>query len=316
MSVDKLKESIAEVLPKVDVVIAYKQGFDSLHAVPHFITKPEQVEEVIWNPLCVHNLATYLPTLNKKAAVVVKGCDSRAIVQYMQEELINRENVVIIGIPCTGVIDVNKVLHEINYRPVKEVTFENANILIRTSEGQKKLPLSDLYPDKCKTCQYPTPLVYDHLVGEPIKTDKPPESVDEEVREFEKKSIAERLAYWEKEFDRCIRCYACRNACPMCICRDKCIVESRDPHLMSQKLTLGEKLMFHMIHSLHLTGRCIECGECDRACPMGIPVSKLKKMINLGMKNRYGYIPGINPEDKSPLLVFSLKGENTEEQKP
>ncbi len=316
MGSEKLKEIVSKVLPEVDVVIGYRQGFDQLHAIPHFITTPEHIDQLIWNPLCVHNLATYLPSLNKKAAVVVKGCDSKAIVQYMQEELINRENVVIIGIPCTGVIDVNKVLHAINYRPVKEVTFENGSILIRTSEGQKKLLLSDLYPDKCKTCQYPTPLVYDHLVGEPVKTDKPPESVDEEVREFEKKSIAERLAYWEKEFDRCIRCYACRNACPMCICRDKCIVESRDPHLMSQKLTPGEKLMFHMIHSLHLTGRCIECGECDRACPMGIPVSKLKKMINLGMKNRYGYIPGINPEDKSPLLVFSLKRENTEEQKP
>ena len=86
MTVEKLKEVVLQVLPQVDTVIGYQQGFDSLHATPHFITKPDQVEQLIWNPLCVHNLPAYLPFLSKdkKIAVIVKGCDSRTIVQYMQ----------------------------------------------------------------------------------------------------------------------------------------------------------------------------------------------------------------------------------------
>jgi formate dehydrogenase subunit beta len=104
----RLREAIAGVFSEVDVALAYQQGFDKLHATPCFMTMPEEINKLIWNPLCVHNLTSYLPSLKKKkVAVVVKGCDSRTIVQFMQEGLINRENVVIIGIPCNGVISVN-----------------------------------------------------------------------------------------------------------------------------------------------------------------------------------------------------------------
>jgi formate dehydrogenase subunit beta len=175
--------------------------------------------------------------------------------------------------------------------------------------------LSDVCPDKCKTCQYPTPIVYDRLVGDPITSDKSPDSVYADIKEFENKTLEERLQYWEQEFDRCIRCYACRNACPMCICQDSCIAETRDPHWISQRATLSEKFMFHMIHALHLAGRCVECGECERACPMGIPVNKLKRKINLDMKELFGYEPGIDPEDKPPLYTFKVDEVTIKEHK-
>ncbi|HNQ64322.1 MAG TPA: 4Fe-4S dicluster domain-containing protein, partial [Syntrophorhabdaceae bacterium] len=120
---------------------------------------------------------------------------------------------------------------------------------------------------------------------------------------------------WEGEFDRCIRCYACRNACPMCVCQDSCIAETRDPHWISQRATLSEKFMFHMIHALHLAGRCVECGECERVCPMNIPVNKLKRKINLDMKELYNYEPGVNPEDKPPMYTFNVDEVTIKEHK-
>ena len=313
----RLREAIAVEFSEVDVVLAYQQGFDKLHATPCFMTMPEEINKLIWNPLCVHNLTSYLPSLKKKkVAVVVKGCDSRTIVQFMQEGLINRENVVIIGIPCNGVISVSKVLHETNHKPIEDITFgENGEISVKTLKGEKTLLLADVCPDKCKTCQYPTPIVYDRLVGDPITSNKSPDSVYADIKEFENKTLEERLQYWEQEFDRCIRCYACRNACPMCICQDSCIAETRDPHWISQRSILSEKFMFHMIHALHLAGRCVECGECERACPMGIPVNKLKRKINLDMKELFGYEPGINPEDKPPLYTFKVDEVTIKEHK-
>lgn len=316
MGLEKLKEIIAEALKDVDAVVAYKQGFDKLRATPCFITAPEQIDEVIWNPTCAQNLASYLPSLKKKVGILVKGCDSRTIVQYMQEGLIDRNNVVIIGVPCTGVISVKKVLEKINHQVIEDVTFRDKDtIVVKTASGETTMSLSDVSPDKCRTCLYPTPVLHDHLVGEPVQSDKSPDAVYKDVEEFEKKPLEERKAYWEKELDRCIRCYACRNACPMCVCQDSCIAESRDPHWISQKSNLTEKFMFHMIHALHLAGRCVECGECERACPMGIPVAMLKKKINADMKELFDYEPGVKVEDKPPMHTFSVEEKKIEEHK-
>lgn len=316
MDSEKLKRAVAEVLPTVDVVIGCRQGFDAAHTEPCFVTKPEQVDQLVLNALCSQNLASYLPSLkNKKVGVVVKGCDSRTIVQFLQEGLIKRENVVIIGVPCRGVISAKKLARKIDHETVLSVALEDDGVAVKTPKGETRVAVSDIWADKCRTCQYPTPLVHDALIGEPLASDKAPESVYDDIRELEGKTLEERKAYWEKELGRCIRCYACRNACPMCVCQDACIAETRDPHWMSQRSTLTEKMMFHLIHAVHLAGRCTECGECERACPMEIPLGKLKKKINMDMKELFDYVPGTNAQEKTPLYTFKVDEETIEEHK-
>ena len=78
--------------------------------------KPEDVEKLIWGPLNVHSLATYLPLFKgKKVGIVVKGCDSRGVVELLQENLINREDVVVFGTVSYTHLDVYK--RQPRYRP-------------------------------------------------------------------------------------------------------------------------------------------------------------------------------------------------------
>ncbi len=315
LNVEKLKKAVREVLPSVDAVIGYRAHGDPLHAEPCFIKDEKLVEEMILNPLCVHNLASYLPAEKRRVAVVVKGCDSRSVIQLLQEGLIKRENIVIIGVPCRGVVSVKKVAAAVGHEKVLSVAFEGDTIIVKTAKGEKRLALSDVSPAKCATCRYPTPLVYDVLTDDAIEPDKQADAVYDDVRKIEAMSLEERWAYWEKELGRCVRCYACRNACPLCVCQDSCIAETREPHWMSQKATTPEKMMFHLIHALHLAGRCTECGECERVCPMNIPLGMLKKKINQEMLELFGYTAGTDPTDKPPLFTFRPEEERIEEHK-
>ena len=66
---EQLQDAIRQKLPELDMVIAWGTGFDPLHTTPLFIRNESDLEHMTWGPLCVHNLATYLPGL--------KGNDER-----------------------------------------------------------------------------------------------------------------------------------------------------------------------------------------------------------------------------------------------
>lgn len=80
----------------------------------------------------------------------------------------------------------------------------------------------------------------------------------------------ERFSWWQNEMKKCIRCYACRQACPMCYCT-RCAVEVNQPQWIPVKATAHGNMDWHILRAMHLAGRCVSCGECGRACPVGIP---------------------------------------------
>ena len=89
----------------------------------------------------------------------------------------------------------------------------------------------------------------------------------------------ERWAFWKTEFSKCIKCYACRQSCPMCYCH-KCAAEGNRPQWITVPSHDLGNFEWHMMRAFHLAGRCINCGECAKACPMEIPLNMLTyKMI-------------------------------------
>jgi ferredoxin len=94
------------------------------------------------------------------------------------------------------------------------------------------------------------------------------------LAELEAMSREARWAYWQKELSRCMKCYACRNSCPMCYC-DHCTMDCNRPQWVPVASHGIGNLEYHMVRTMHLAGRCVECGDCGRACPVGIPVHLL-----------------------------------------
>lgn len=252
---------------KVECVIGYEKGSLPDVARPSFVYKADEVDNLIFDSLCSHNLTTYLPGLKgKSVAVVVKACDNRSLNVLLQEHQVERDKVYVIGVVCDGV----KV------------------------EGKLQA--------RCEACAERVPANSDFLAGEP--TAAMAASVDfADVVELEGKSAAERMAYWHSQFDSCIRCFACRQTCPNCYCSE-CIAEQTMPEWVMLPVDPLNNKMFHIIRAYHMAGRCVGCNECERACPMGIPISLLNRKIAKDVRDLFGHVAGLFPDAEPPLATF------------
>ncbi len=309
---DKLQEAMAAALPELDVVLGWRMGNDPLRAQPYRIRKAEDLDQLVFNRLCVNNLSVQLMHLRgKKVGIPVKGCDSRSVVQMLQEKLISRDSVKIFGLPCDGVVDLKKIARVAALDSVEAIDLTGDTATLTIGGQATAVPLKSVLADKCHTCRFPNPVIYDHLIGEPVApwaaTPLP------QMEAFAAASITERFAYWQSQMDRCIRCYACRNSCPLCFCRDVCLCDSRDPHWQSQETSIRERFMVQAVHVMHLAGRCTECGECERACPVDIPLLTMKREMNAIVKELFQYDSGIDPEAVPPLMTFQVIEETFKE---
>lgn len=92
--------------------------------------------------------------------------------------------------------------------------------------------------------------------------------------ELQALGAAGRWDWWQQEFSRCTKCYACRQACPMCYC-GHCTMDGNRPQWVPVASHALGNLEYHAVRAMHLAGRCVQCGSCGEACPVGIPVHLL-----------------------------------------
>lgn len=291
----------------VDLIIGFEDGTLPLCSSPCFVRSPDDVERLTWDSSCENNLATFLPGRKERVGIIAKGCDSRAIVGLLQENQIERDKLVILGIPCCGMIDRKKLESALEGKEVLEAEERDDTILVRGSDFEKVLPRADLLHQSCRVCRHRNPVIYDFLLGEKVPES---EEVDEyeDIKQFEGQSAEERRAYLTNEINKCIRCYACRNACPFCYCRE-CFVDNSEPQWVGKTVDPVDTELFHLVRALHLAGRCVDCGACERACPMGVDLRKLNKKLEKDVEERFGYKAGLNLEELPPLATYKPEDE-------
>ncbi len=305
-----MKDIAAQSLSRgeVDLVIGWQKGPLWWQSYPAFIEGNEgngETGSLTWDSFCVPNLSRYLleelPE-RKKVALFVKGCDALGFNQILQDKRAEREKVVLYGIPCTGLVDPDKVESAGLGRGLLEVKRDGDELVFVYDSGEQKAQARDFLYDKCLTCRYPNPVVYDQMLGEAVPVE--PEERFESVQELEKMDADERFAYWARQFSRCIRCFACRNACPACSCRE-CIFDIPEPRWLGKATELSETQFYQIIRAYHVAGRCVDCGECTRVCPVNIPLQELNRKFIKDINELYGeYDAGVDPEQEAPLVTY------------
>jgi len=265
---------------EVQMVLGWEDGRRG--ARPAFITSPHDADRLIFDTRCVHNLATYLnprrPQVTGlgKIAMIVKGCDVKAVAGLLREAQLTRDRIVLIGVRCGGVLE------------------EPALPAAAPLTPQTVAP-------RCFGCDNREPKLFDHLVGDAQpEPPAPAMTIDDRIASLDAMTPEARWQYWTDQFSKCVRCYACRQVCPMCVC-ERCIADKTMPQWIETSSHPRGNLAWNMVRALHLAGRCVGCGECERFCPVGIPLSLLNRKLQQTVQERFEYVVGDDPEMPAPI---------------
>jgi formate dehydrogenase subunit beta len=304
----------------VEEVLAFTYGLDESDIVPFFASSEEDAAKIViasYQPYSLARLVRDYGDKDKKIGMVVRSCDARAIIELAKRSQVNIDNIYMLGIECYG---------------VAKASTAKGPLYILLDGMDEAIILSH-----CLRCPYPLPTMADisccfdkdataievHTKkGEQIlalafnlspverEIERDVKAIEERASQRQERDFGElegrgteaRLQYWFDQFDRCIKCYGCRNVCPLCYCKD-CSLEA------SRALIKGGEVppetLFHLTRLAHVADSCLNCGQCEAACPMEIPLSKVFHMLHKRLSAIFGYEPGMNIEDLPPLGTIS-----------
>ena len=267
---ERIREEAARLLQMgaVDVLIGYAQGWSEEVVTPCFVTDSSQVWRLIFNESCYHNLARYLV-----------GPDGYLTSPFKASE----------GKPRVALVAKPSTLRTI------------VGLIQERQFGREDLVILGITDDTTVDIEV------DVQVGQITDDQERRKQLLDQIQELEDMPARERWEWWDGQFSKCIRCYACRQVCPFCYC-EQCIADENQPQWIERSSTVVNNRMWNTIRAFHMVGRCTGCGECDRACPVGIPLNLLNLKMAREVKGAFGYVAGESVDARSPLVSYRADG--------
>jgi ferredoxin len=236
-------------------------------AGPVFIRRAEDAGKLVWNADCQANLTTYLKRKEIKR--------------------LGKAAVVVKGCDERGLVILEKE---------SQVDRQTLRVIGMACDGMGQ--------PKCDACTVHQPRFADEIIGD--ATAVPPGTLQAGALDaLMQMSPAERMSFWAQEFERCVKCYACRQVCPLCYC-ERCIADKNRPVIIETSATPKGNFAWHITRAFHLAGRCVGCGECTRACPAGIPLGLLNLTLARAAEKHFGYHAGMDPKVEPLIGSYAL----------
>lgn len=351
---------------RVDAVLAIKaRDGNRYDGVPALITDPEEVINTAGALHCVSpNIARCLKeyldgAFDVKIAVTCRPCDARAIIELAKRNQIEMENLILVGLNCTGTlhpVTAKQMLREefgVDPDDVIREDIEDGKLTIGLKDGTEiEKDLAELEEkgygrrENCRRCEIGIPRMADIACGKwgtngrkatfievcsqkgadfieeaiqvgaihvehpdseavEIREGKDREAIDsarkwqeQDFVDLRSMSLKERFTYWTVQFSQCIKCFGCRDACPICYCLD-CYLEA-DRGLVTEG-QVPPDITFPIIRIMHVADSCVNCGQCQDACPAEIPLARLVHMLNRELGAVFKYEPGMDVSAPPPL---------------
>ncbi|MFO7930310.1 MAG: Coenzyme F420 hydrogenase/dehydrogenase, beta subunit C-terminal domain [Desulfosalsimonas sp.] len=339
---------------QADAVFVQQRRAEDSMIMPVLISRPDQltgIEPV--SPAFAVNNARLVSRLTKgkpggTVAAVLRPCEIRAFIELVKLNQAGTGDLTIIGTDCPGAMQ-NSDFFAFMEKHGQDAT--DAFIKSSFPENAEPADCRELAP-ACSTCTQPTPEGADLAVGLfgllpggriqvyartaggeklleslGLEASEPEPGREEAVKNLVSRRAEARTEMTERTreatdtfekleqyFSRCINCYNCRKACPVCYCRqcvfDTDVCEHEPAGYMKRAGRKGglkmpeDTLFYHLTRMAHMSTACVGCGQCSNACPSSIPVSELFVSVAEKAQAAFDYSAGRSLDEPPPLSVF------------
>jgi formate dehydrogenase subunit beta len=335
---------------KIQALLVQQSTPSKKVAFPVLISDPKKLHANVIAPILPTATATIISKMTKvqpaqkPIGVVMRACQIRAVIELTKLNQANLTNLVLIGVDCPGTFSLN------TYAKFPEKTRPTQFLLEtwtkKTDDAEKYLRTA------CKVCKDPIPVNADIVIGlygmdiekdvlieaatetgkkllEDLKLEENVEAVKgrekgvAEIRETKNKKRVEFLKQNEsikgidklaEFFDKCVNCHNCRQACPICYCKeclfDSSVFDQEAYKFVRKAETKGlfklpnDSVLFHLGRMNHMILSCVQCGLCEQACPNEIPLMDVFIAVAENAQKAFEYHPGKDPKEKIPMIVY------------
>jgi len=129
-----------------------------------------------------------------------------------------------------------------------------------------------------------------------------------ELRKVHKMSLEQRLAYWRYHMSKCIKCYGCRDVCPVFVDSEFRMEDWARPGYLPPDAPL-----YHLARAYYIARRCTNCGFCEDTCPGRLPLRTLVDLIrHEDPEDLFAFVPGLTVEQIERLRTAVPQPERQE----